>query len=91
MQPVPDIRVFAAHPVQIRSGALGTPEEWAIVDRLTGTGVGTVALDLGQQWPNLLRMTDAAAFPDINISAGQLEGAIGPGRLGWGFYRLLKN
>ena len=79
VHPLPDIGVFAANAVQVRPGALGTPQKGPVIGGLPRLGVRSVTSDLRQQGAHLLRMAGAAALPDVEIASGQLHRAVGLG------------
>ena len=66
-------RVAPADAVQIRAGALGAPLERLVVDELAGHRVVAIALGLGAERTDHLRMAVVAAFADVDVAARQLQ------------------
>ena len=66
---MPVIRVAPADAVQVRAGALAAPLERPVVDELAGHRVMAVALGLGAERPDHLRMADTARLADVEVAA----------------------
>ena len=69
MDPVPRVGILSTHAVKVRSGAFRAPLEGAVVDILTGLGVGSVALRLISKGANGLGVTRVAAFSNVDVAA----------------------
>src|SRR5690606_18890441 len=77
VDPVPVVRVAAAHARQVRTGALGPPLERAVVDRFAGQRVVAVALGLEAQGAHHLRVAVVAALAHVHVAPGQLQRRVG--------------
>jgi hypothetical protein len=82
---VPVIGVAAADAGQVRTGTLGAPQERVVVHAFTSHRVVTVALCLGAERTDHLRVTADAAFADVDVTAFQLQRGVGL----HAFYRLV--
>ncbi len=60
-----------------RAGALGAPLERVVVDELARHRVVAVALDLGAERPDHLRVAVVAALADVDVAAGELQRRVG--------------
>src|SRR5690606_13820172 len=58
-------------------GTLGTPQEGVVPDALAGHRVVAVALGLGAERTDHLRVAADAAFLDVDVAALQLQGGVG--------------
>jgi len=74
---VPVVGVAAADASQVRTGALGAPQERMVVDAFTRNGVVAVALGLGAERTDHLRVAANAAFADIQVTAFELQRGVG--------------
>ena len=63
--------------MQVRTGALGTPLEGAVVHELASHRVGAVTQRLGLERPDHLRVAVVAAFAHVYITPRQLQRGIG--------------
>ena len=70
---VPGVRILAADTMQVGAGALRAPEEGMVVDELAGLRVLAVALGLGADRPNHLRVAADAALTDVEVAPLDLE------------------
>ena len=70
---MPVIGVATAHTRQVRAGALGAPQERMIPDTLAGHRVMAVALGLGAERTDHLRVAADAAFADVDVATLKLQ------------------
>ena len=70
---MPFIAVASADARQIRAGALGAELERVVVDELAGDRVVPIALGLGAQRPDHLRVAVVAALAHVDVAARELE------------------
>src|SRR5690606_10748555 len=80
---MPVIGVAAADAGQVRAGTLGAPQEGVVVDAFTGDRVVAVALGLGAERTNHLRVAAHAAFTDVQVTAFQLQRGVGLHAFHW--------
>ena len=75
VQAMPVVAVTPAHAMQVGTGALGSPQERPVVREFFGARIRTVAPDLGEQRPDLLRVAGTAglAYVDVAPSSSSAE------------------
>ena len=73
MLALPGIGVASANTGQIRTGALGAPQERAVINKLARNGVVAIPLGFRPERADLLGMAHMAAFADVDVPAFQFE------------------
>jgi hypothetical protein len=73
---MPLVAIAAADARQVRPGALAAPLERAVVDELARHRVVAVALGLGAERPDHLRVAVVAALAHVDVAAGELQGRV---------------
>ena len=73
VQPLPRVGVLAADAREIGTGALRAPLERPVVHRLGGDRVVAVALRLGTQRADHLRVAQIAALAHVDVLAGEAQ------------------
>ena len=73
VQEVPRVGILAADAMQVGPGALRAPQERMVVDELAGLRVLAVALGLGADRPDHLRVAADAALADVEVAPLELE------------------
>ena len=77
VHPMPVVAVAAADAREIRAGALAAPLERVVVDELAGHRVVAVALGLGAEGPDHLRVAVVAAFAHVDVAPGEVQRRVG--------------
>nr|BFE90087.1 hypothetical protein GCM10020185_06230 [Pseudomonas brassicacearum subsp. brassicacearum] len=74
MRTVPVVGVAAANAGQVRTGTLGTPQEWVVPDAFTGDRIVAIAFGFGAERTDHLRVAADTTVGDIDVTAFQLKG-----------------
>ncbi|MNR14131.1 hypothetical protein D3C85_1305890 [compost metagenome] len=78
---MPFVAVFAAHAVQVGTGALRAPLEGVVVDEFAGHRIVAIAQRLRVEGADHLRVAVVATFAQVDVAAHELHRGVGPDAL----------